>query len=134
MRVKLDRSNLAMEITIGDGQGLATGRSATIQQTGALPYEGCDKLRSFVLNNTQARPEGGGSRNVSAPDLPGRGEESSRSQFDSVAKELVFCFRPPETDCSYGHGLIVPADLDCGFESISPGPAFDEPRRMCTAR
>ena|SRR5208283_1044754 len=133
MWIKVNRCNGCIEITIGDGACLSARRGAAVEHARAASYERGDELRSFVLNDTEARAERRRLRDVATPNLSRGSEESASSQFDPFGAKPLFCFGMTETDRSHRDRLIVPANLYCSFEAISLSPAFDEPHRMCAA-
>ena len=131
--MKVNRCNVRIEITIGDGASLSARRGATVEHARAASDESCDELRRFVLNGTEAGTESRCFCDVSMPNLPRVCKKSAGSQFDPFGAELIFGFRMTETDHGYGNRLIVAANLRCSFEAILQRPAFDQPWRMGTA-
>src|SRR5712692_4978737 len=129
--MKIDSGNIRVRISVGDGGSFSSGGRATIEDAGAMADERGNELRGFILNDAEAGSERRGSRDIT-PLASSRGrQQSAGSEFGSFGADLGFRFRTAKADCGDRNRLIVPANADGGIESVSLGPAFDEPQWMC---
>ena len=119
-------------IPISDGQSLSSGSRTTVEDVRAVPDESSNELRSFILNNAEARAESRGPGHISVLHSACGGQERPGSEFDSFGFDLLFSFRTAEADCGHRDRLIVSADAKGGIESVGLNPAFDEPQRVGT--
>src|SRR5271168_4452559 len=130
--MEVDCGNFSVGIAIGDGKSLSSRSGAAVENPLAVADKRCDELRGFILNNAKACSESGGPGDIPALHESGRGEKSTGSEFDSIGVQLSFCCRAAKTDRGHRHRLIVLADAKRRIESIGPGPALNEPRRVGT--
>src|ERR1700677_4578642 len=84
MVVKFGRDDLRVGIVVGKGQRFSSRRSTAIQNPHAMSRQRRDKLRTFVLNNTQAFAEGGGASNVPLLHTPRRSQQRAGIQFNPI--------------------------------------------------
>src|ERR1700728_829374 len=131
--MKLNCNHLRVRIAIGDSRGFSSRCRTAIKDLRSMSNQSRYKLRSFVLNRTEAFAESLGSGDVSALHSPRRCKKGSGSQFDSFGAQSLFRFRMPETDRGNGNGLIAPANSQREIEPVSPYPAVNQPLRMGAA-
>ena len=130
--MKFDGGDGGWRVGVGDGERLAAGGGAAVEDAGASfqnvrAYEGGDELRGFVLDDDLAGAACLSVCDVSCLNAAGGCEEASGKQRDSFLIELLFRNRGAQADCSGGDGLIVNADLVGGGESVFASPALNQP-------
>ncbi len=127
--MKFGRGDGGVRILVGDGQSLAAGSGAAVEDARSLgerlAEQGSYQLRGFVLNDDRAGAKGAGFRDVSGVDGASGGKERSAGQSDLFGLERGFGFRLAQADAGCGDRLIVPADGFGDGEPIVAGPAFD---------
>ena len=92
-----------------------------------------DKLRGFILYDTEIRSESRGVGDVALQDSSSGSEENAGIQFDTFSVEPVLRFRMTQTDCCDGNRLVVQANAQSRVESVSLYPAFNHPQRVGAA-
>src|SRR5580658_773770 len=101
--MKLEGGNVRVGIVVGDRQGFSPRGCTTIENMRAVADKGGNELRGFVLNHTKARWEGSRPGDVSVLHSARRGEENTRSKFDSFGAEQLFCLSMTKTDSGHGN-------------------------------
>ncbi len=65
--MEVDSRDVRFRIPVGDGQGLSSGSRAAVENVRAAADKSGNELRSFILNNAEARAESCGLRHISVP-------------------------------------------------------------------
>ncbi len=125
--MKLNRGNRGIGIAIRHGQCLAAWGRTAVENARALTHQGCDQLRSLVLNYNLAGAESQGLGNITSLHPACGFQKGPGSDLDAFTNERCFSRRVAKPNSRGRYRLIVLTNTVGGREAIFAGPALDEP-------